>query len=192
MMLLGFPSTLWLIFLLLLSHFLFCLLAFFIDIIFLGSKITVDGNSSHEIERCLIFGRLLDSILKSGDITLPTKVHIVKAMAFPVVMYGCESWTIKRAEHWITDAFELWFLSRLLRVPWIARSKQSILKEINPEHSWMTDAEVEAPILWSPDVKSWLIGKYPDARKDWGQEEKGTTENEMVGWYHRLNGREFE
>ena len=192
MMLLGFPSTLWLIFLLLLSHFLFCLLAFFIDIIFLGSKITVDGNSSHEIERCLIFGRLLDSILKSRDITLPTKVHIVKAMAFPVVMYGCESWTIKRAEHWITDAFELWFLSSLLRVPWIARSKQSILKEINPEHSWMTDAEVEAPILWSPDVKSWLIGKDPDAGKDSRQKEKGTTENETVGWHHQLNGHEFE
>ena len=132
-MLLGFLSTSWLIFLLLLSHFLFCLLALFIDIIFLGSKITADGNRTHEMERCLIFGRLLDS---SRDITLPTKVHIDKAMAFPVVMYGCESWTIKKTECWKIDAFELWCWRRLLRVPWTTRrSNQSILKEIHPEYS---------------------------------------------------------
>ena len=102
--------------------------------------ITADGDCSHEIKRCLLLGRKvtnnLDSILKSRDITLPTKVCRVKTMVFPVVMYGCESWTIKKAEHWKTDAFELWCLRRLLRVPWTARrSNQSILKEINPEYS---------------------------------------------------------
>ena len=108
--------------------------------LFLASKVTADGNRSHEIKRCLLLGRKamtnLDSILKSRDITLPTKVCPVKAMVFPVVMYGCESWTIKKAECWRTDAFELWGWRRLLRVPWAARkSSQSILKEINPEYS---------------------------------------------------------
>ena len=108
--------------------------------IFLGSKITTDGDSSHKIKRCLLLGRKtmtnLGSILKSRDITLPTKVHLVKAMIFPVVMYGCESWTIKKAECQRIDAFELWCWRRLLRVPWTARrSNQSILKEISPEHS---------------------------------------------------------
>ena len=107
------------------------------DFIFLGSKITADGDCSHEIKRCLLFGKKvmtnLDSILKSRDITLPTKVHLVKAMVFPVVMYGCESWTVKKAECQRTDAFELWCWRRLLRVPWTARrSNQSILKEISP------------------------------------------------------------
>ena len=107
------------------------------DFIFLGSKITADGDCSHEIKRHLLFGRKvmtnLDNILKSRDITWPTKVHLVKAMVFPVVMYGCESWTIKKAEHRRTEAFELWCWRRLLRVPWIARrSNQSILKEISP------------------------------------------------------------
>ena len=110
------------------------------DFIFLGSKITVDGDCSHEIKRHLLFGRKamtkLDSILKNRDITLQTKVHVVKAMVFPVVMYGCESWTIKKAECRRIDAFELWCCRRLLRIPWTARtSNQSILKEINPEHS---------------------------------------------------------
>ena len=105
-----------------------------------GSKITVDGDCSHEIRRCFLLGRNvmtnLDSILKSRDITLPTKVHLVKAMAFPVIMYGCESWTIKKAERRWIDAFELWCWRRLLRVPWTAkRSNQSILKEISPEYS---------------------------------------------------------
>ena len=108
--------------------------------LFLGSsKITADGDCSHEIQRCLLFGKVmtnLDSILKSRDITLPTKVHLVKAMVFPVVMYGSDSWTIKKAEHWRIDAFELWCWRRLLRVPWTARkSNQSILKEISPENS---------------------------------------------------------
>ena len=107
------------------------------DFIFLGSKITADGDCSHEIKRCLLLGRKvitnLDSILKSRDITLSTKIRLVKAMVFPVVMYGCESWTVKIAEHRRTDAFELWCWRRLLRVPWTTRrSNQSILKEISP------------------------------------------------------------
>ena len=104
---------------------------------FLGSKITADGDCSHEIKRCLLLGGKvmtnLDSIFKSRDITFPTKVHLVKAMVFPVVMYGCESWTVKKAEHWRIDAFELWCWRRLLRILWTARrSNQSILKEISP------------------------------------------------------------
>ena len=107
------------------------------DFIFLASEIIADGDCTHEIKRCLLLGRKvvtnLDSVLKSRDITLPTKVHLVKAMVFPVVIYGCESWTVKKAEHWKIAAFELWFWRRLLRVPWIARrSNQSILKEISP------------------------------------------------------------
>ena len=110
------------------------------EFIFLVSQITADGDCSHEIKRCLLLGRKamtsLDSLLKSRDITLPTKVHVVKATVFPVVMYGCESGTIKKAEHRRIDAFELWFWRRLLRVPWTAkRSNQSILKGINPEYS---------------------------------------------------------
>ena len=128
----------------------------------------------------------LDSILKSRDITLSTKIRLVKAMVFPVVMYGCESLTIKKAKCWRIDAFELLCWRRLLRVPWTERrSNQSILKETSPVHwkdwcwSWNSNT-------WPPDVKSWLIGKDSDAGKDWGQEEKGTTENEMVGWHHQL------
>ena len=109
------------------------------DFLFLGSKITAGGDCSHEIKRHLFLGqkamRNLGSILKSRDITLPTKVCIVKAMVFPVVMYGCESWAIKKAECWKIDAFELWCWKRLLRVPWIARSNWSIQKETNPEYS---------------------------------------------------------
>ena len=135
----------------------------------------------------------LDSILKSRDITLLTKVHVVKAMVFPVVMYGCESWTIKKAEHQRTDAFELW----------LKKTLESLLdwKEIQPvnpkgNQSWIfigrTDAEAEAPIRWLPDMKTWLIGKDPDAGKDWRWEEKGRTEDEMVGWHHLHDGHEFE
>ena len=110
------------------------------DFVFLGSKITADCDCSHEIKRCLLLGRKamtnLDSMLKSRDITLSTKVHLVKAMVFPVVMYGCESWTVKKAERRRLDAFELWYWRRLLRVPWTpGRSNQSILKEISPECS---------------------------------------------------------
>ena len=111
------------------------------DFIFGGSKITADGNCSHEIKRCVLLGRKvmtnLDSIFKSRDITLPTKVRLVKAMVFPVIMYGCESWTVKKAERQRIDAFELWCWRRLLRLPWTARrSTQSILKEISPGCSW--------------------------------------------------------
>ena len=110
------------------------------DFIFLGSKITIDGDCSHEIKRCLLLGRKvmtnLDSILISRDITLPTKVRLVKAMVFPVVVYGCESWTVKKAERRRIDAFQMWCWRRLLRIPWTARrSNQSILKEISPEYS---------------------------------------------------------
>ena len=110
------------------------------DFHFLGSKITVDGDCRHEIRRPLLLGRKtmtnLDSVLKSRDIALPTKVHIVNAMVFPVVMYGCESWTVKKAECQRTNAFELWFWRRLLKVPWTARrSNQSVLREISPEYS---------------------------------------------------------
>ena len=140
------------------------------DFIFLGSKITADSDCSHEIKRRLPLGRkamtTLDSKLKCRDITLPTKVCLVKAMVFPVVMYGCESWTIKKAEHWRVDAFELWCWRRLLRVPWTARrSNQSILKEISPEY-WLEGLMLKLkPILWPPDMKNWLVAKGPDARK---------------------------
>ena len=135
----------------------------------------------------------LDSILKNRDITSLTKVHLVKALVFPVVMYGCESWTIKKAERWRIDAFELWCWRRLL--------SPLDCKEIHPVYPkgnqyWifieMTDAEAETPILWPSDVKNWLIGKDSDDAKDWKQEEKGTTEDEMVGWHHWLDGHEFE
>ena len=129
------------------------------DFIFLGSKITVDDDHSHAIKRCLLLARKsvtsLESILKSRDITLPTKVCLFKAMVFPVVMDGCESRTIKKAEHLRTDALELWCQRRLLRVPWTARRlNQSILKEISPESHERTDAEAEAPIPWPPGLKS--------------------------------------
>ena len=166
--------------------------------IFLGSKITVDSDCSHEIKRCLLLGRKamtnLDSILKSRDITLPTKVHLVKAMVFPVVLYGCESWTRKKAEGWWIDAFELWCWKRLLRVPWtIRRSNQSLLKEISPEYSLEgLILKLNLQLLWPSDVKNRLIGKDPDAGKDWRQEENWMTEDEMVRWHHWLNGHKFE
>ena len=131
----------------------------------------------------------LESILQSRDITLLTKVHRVKAMFFPAVKYGCESWIIKKAEHWRIDAFELWCWSPL------------DCKEIQPVHPkgnqfWIfigrTDVEAETPILWPPDAKNWLIGKDPDAGKDWRREKTRTTEDEMVGWHHRLSRHEFE
>ena len=136
----------------------------------------------------------LDSILKSRDITLLTKVCLVRVMVFPVVMYGCESWTVKKAERRRIDAFELWCWRRLFESPLDC-------KEIQPVHyrgdqSWVffgrNDAKAETPVLWPPPAKSWLIGKEPDAGRDWGQEEKGTTEDEMAGWHHRLDSHEFE
>ena len=164
------------------------------DFIFLASKITADGDCSHGFKRSLLLGGKamagLDSILKSSDITLLTKVHLVKAMVFPVVIYGCESWTRKKAECWI-DAFELWCWRRFLSP---LDYKEIQLVHPKGDQSWIftgrTDAE--APILWPPDAKNWLIGKDPNAGQDWRQEEKGKTEGEMVGWHHWLNGHEFE
>ena len=167
------------------------------DFILGVSKITADGDCSHEIKRRLLLRRKvmtnLDSIFKSRDITLPTKVRLVKAMVFPMVMYGCESWTVKKAEHRRMDAFELWCWRRLLKVPWTARrSNQSILKEINPGIS------LEGMMLM---LKLRYFGhlmrradslEKTDAGRDWGQEEKGTTQDEMAGWHHRLDGRESE
>ena len=157
------------------------------------SKITADGDCSHEIKRRLLLGwkvtTNLDSIFKSRDITLPTKVHLVKDMVFPVVMYGCESWTVKKAEHQRIDAFQLWCWRRLLRVSWTARrSNQSILKEIRPGIS------LEGKML---KLKCQYFGhlmqrvdslEKTDAGRDWGQEEKGTAEDEMAGWHHWLDG----
>ena len=153
------------------------------DFIFLSSKITADSDCSHEIKRCLLLERKgmtnLDSTLKSRDNTLLAKVHIVKAMAFPIVIYGCESRTIKNAEHQRIDAFEMWCWRRLL---WDCKIKPVSPKGKQP---WIfigrTDDKAEAPILWPPDVKTRLNGKDPDSGKDWGQEEKWTTEDEMVG-----------
>ena len=135
----------------------------------------------------------LDSIFKSRDITLPTKVCLVKAMVFPVIMYGYDSWTVKKAEHRRIDAFELRCWRRLMRVSWTARrSNRSILKEISPESSLerlMLKLKLQ---YFGHLMQSRLIWKDPDAGKDWGQEEKGMTEDEMVGWHHQLNGHEFE
>ena len=163
------------------------------DFIFLSSKITANGYHSHKIKRCLFLGRKamtnLDSISKSRDITLPKKVCLVKSMVFSVVIYGCESWTIKKTESWRIDAFELWCWRRLLRVPRAVRRSK-----VN--QSWIfigrTHAEAETPILRPPDGKNWLIWKDPEAGKDWRQEEMGMTEDEMVRWHHWVNGHEFE
>ena len=148
------------------------------DFFFFGSKITADGDCSHEIKRRLLLERKamtnLDSILKSRDITLPSKVHLVEDMVFPVVMYGWESWTIKKPEHWRIDAFELWCWRRLLRVPWTARrSNQSILKEISPEYS------LEGLMLklkrqyFGHLMRRTDIGRDPDTGKDWGGRRRG-------------------
>ena len=164
------------------------------DFIFGGSKMTADGDWGHEIKRHLLLGRKvmtnLDSIFKSRDI-LSTKVHLVKALVFPVVIHGCESWTIKKAERWRIYAFELWCW-RLLRVPQTARrSNQSILKEINP------GCPLEGLMLkLKHQCFGYLIRRADSfekthSGKDWGQEEKGKTEDEMVGWHHWLNGHEF-
>ena len=170
------------------------------DFILGGSKITADGNCSHEIKRRLLLGRKamtnLDSILENRDITLPTKVCLVKVMVFPVLMYACESWTIKKAEDRRIDAFELWCWRRLLR-----GVCKEIFKEIKPVHpkgneSWVffgrTMLKLKTPVLWPHDAKNQLIRKDPDAGKDWSQEGKGMTEDEMVGWHHRRDGHEFE
>ena len=135
----------------------------------------------------------LDSILKSRDITLPTKVRLVKAMVFPAVMYGCESWTVKKAERRRIDAFELWCWKRLLRVPWTARrSNQFILKEISPGYS-LEGMMLKLKLQYFAHLMRRVDSlEKRDAGRDWGQEEKGTTEDEMAGWYHRFDGRETE
>ena len=160
------------------------------------SKITADGDCSHEIKRGLLLGRKfminLDSMFKSRDITFPTKVRLVKAMVFPVVMYGCESWTVKKAECRRIDAFEQWCWRRLLRVPWTARrSNQSILK-IRPGIS-LEGMMLKLKLQYFGHLMQRVdsLGKT-DAGRDWGQEEKGTTEDEMAGWHHGLDGHAFE
>ena len=160
------------------------------ETIFGSYKITADGDCSHEIKRRLLLERKamanLDSVLKSRDITLPTKVHIVKAMVFLVVKNRCESWTIKKG--W---ALKIWCLQTVVleKTP-ESPSHSKEIKAVNPKgnKSWIffgrADAEAESPILWRPDVNNWLIRKDPDAGKAFRQEEKGTTEDEMVGWHH--------
>ena len=167
------------------------------DFIFGGSKITADGNCSHEIKIYLLLGRKtmtnLDSILKSRDITLSTKVRLVKAMVSSSRVW---MWELDYKESW---ALKNWCFCTVL----LEKTLESPLdcKEIQPVHpegnqSWIfigrTDAEADTPMLWPPDVKNWLTGKNPDTGKDWRQEEKGMTENEMVGWHHWLNGHEFQ
>ena len=166
---------------------------------FLGSKITAGGDCSHEIKRHLLLGRKvmtnLDRILKSRDVTLLKKFHLAKSMVFPVVMYGCECWTIKK-ESWVLQNWCFWtvVLEKTLESPLES-------KEIQPVHPkgdqpWVfigrTDVKAEIPILWPPDANNWLIGKDPDAGKDWRWEDKGTTEDEVVGWHHWFSGHEFE
>ena len=172
---------------------------------FLDSKITADGDCSRDIKIHLLLGRKamtnLDSILKSRDITLPTMVHIFKSMVFSVVVFGCENWTIKKAEHGRIDAFELWCCRKLLRVPLTARrSNQSILMDISPEYSLegpMLKLQYFGHLMRKTDSlgKSLMLGKIEDRSncwKDWRQEEKEATEDEMVGWHHPLSGPEFE
>ena len=176
--------------------------------IFLGSKITADGDCSHEIKRRLLLVRKimtnLDSILKCRDITLPTKVCLVKAMVFPVVMYGCDSWICECStceshflkENWVRKNWCFW--SVVLEKTLVSPMDCEEIQPVHPkgDQSWVfigrTDAEAEMPILWPPHAKSWLIGKDPDAGRDWGQEDKGMTEDEMAGWHHRLDGHKFE
>ena len=162
------------------------------DFISLGSKIIAHCNQSHEIKRHLLLGRKavtnLDSILESRSIVLPTKVHLVKAMVFPVVLYGCESWTIKKAEWWKTGAFKLWYWRRLLRVPWTARrANQSTPTEISPEHS--LEGLMLKPKLhlttWCEELTRW--------KSHWCWERlKVGGGGDDRGWHHQLNGHEFE
>ena len=167
------------------------------EFIFLNSKISAVGDGSHKIKRCLLLGRKavtnLESSWKSRDITLPTKVRVVQAIVLPLVMYGCESWSIKMAEHQRIDAFELWCWWRFLSVCWTG----SEIKPVSPtgNHHWIVtvrnDTESEAPILWPPYGESWLIRMHLNAGKVWKKEE-GMTEYETVGWHHTLNGLELE
>ena len=171
------------------------------DFIFWGSRIIADGDCSHEIKRCLLLGRKpmtnLDSVLKSRDVILPIKVHLVKTMVFPVVMYRCENWMIKKAECWRTDVV---VLEKTLESPLDFKE----IKPVNPKgnQSWIFIGRTWLMVLWcwswnsntlaTSDAKSWFIRKDPEAQKDWRQEEKGTTEYEMVGWHPWLYGCDFE
>ena len=167
------------------------------DFILGGSKITADGDCSHEIKRRLLLGRKvmtnLDSIFKSRDIILPTKVRLVKAMVFSSGHIWM--WELDYKESWALKNWCFWtvVLDKTLESPLDCKEIQ--LVHPKGDQSWMftgrTDAEAETPILWPPHAKSWLIGKDPDAGRDWGQEEKGVTEDEMAGWHHRLDGHEF-
>ena len=167
------------------------------DFIFLGSKITADGDCSHEIKRCLLLGRKamtnLDSILQSRDITLPTNVRLVKAMVFPVVVW---MWELDYKESWALKNWYFWtvVLEKALESPLDCKEKKPVHPKGNQSRIFIgrTDAVAETPILWPPDAKNWLIVKDLDAGKDWRQEEKGTTEDEMIRWHHQLNGHEFE
>ena len=172
------------------------------DFIFLGSKITAHGDCSHEIKRCLLLGRKimtnLDNILKSRDITLWTKVHLVKAMVFPVVMYGCESWTIKKAECWRIDAFELWHWRRLLTVLWTARrSNQSILKEISPGYSLeglilKLKLQFSGQLMWRVDTfeKTLILGKIEGRRRRGWQRMRWL--DGISDWMHMSLGKPWE
>ena len=165
------------------------------DIIFLGSKITADGDCSHEIKRHLLLGRQamnkLDSTLKSKDIALPTRVHLFKAMFFPVVMYWCESWTIKKAECRRIDAFELWCWRRLLRVPWTARrSNQSILKEISPEYSLeglMLKLTLQCLATWCKEPTHWKRLWFWERLREWGEGDDRGWDGWMISWLNWLD-----
>ena len=167
------------------------------DVIFLGSKVTGNGDCSHEIKNHLLLGRKamtnLDSILKSRDITLLTKVRIVKAVVF--LSSHVWMWNLDHKESWAPKNWRFWpaVLEKTLESPLDCKEIQSVHPK--GDQSWVfigrTDTKAETPILLPPDVKNWLIGKDSDAGKDWGQEEKGTTESEMVGWHHWLNGHEL-
>ena len=167
------------------------------DFLFVGSKITEDSDCNHKIKRHLLFGRKamtnLDSVLKSREIILPAKLCIVETLVFPVVVW---LWELDHKEGWELKNWCFWtvMLVKILESPLDCK----VIKPVNlrGNQPWMfigrTDAEAEVPILWPPAAKSWLILKNPDAVKDWRQEEKRTTEDEMVGWHHQLNGHEFE
>ena len=166
------------------------------ETLFWGAPKSLHGNCSHKIKKCLLLGRKpmtnLDCILKSRDITLPTKVCLVKSMVFPVVMYGCKSWTIS----WAPKNWWFWtvVLEKTLECPLDCKEVQPVHPKGDQSSVFIgrTDVEAEAPIFWPRDAKSWLIWKDPDAGKDWRQEEKGMTGDEMIGGHHRLDGHEFE
>ena len=169
-----------------------------IDFLFLGFKITGDGDCSPDIKRCLLFGwwamTNLDSILKSRDITLLTKVCLIRVTVFSSSHVWM--WELDYKESWVLKYWCFWpvVLEKILQSPLGCKKIKPVCPEGNQSLIFIgrTDAEFEAPILWPPDMKNWLIGKDSDVGKDWGQEEKGMTEDKMVGWHHQLNGHEFE